>query len=62
MIIEINYNIKSSDLIYMHNLEGQERNVKKKTPNYAGKKVLQIMEKTVVELILVESSVYHCFF
>ena len=38
MIIEINYNIKSSDLIYMHNLEGQERNVKKKHPTMQERK------------------------
>ena len=42
----------------MHKLDGQEMNVK----NYAGKKISQIMEKAIVDFILVASSIYHYFF
>ena len=42
----------------MYKFDGQEINIK----NYAGKKILQIMEeKTTVDFILVASSTYHCF-
>ena len=30
--------------------------------SYAGKIILQIMEKTTVDFISVASSIYHCFF
>ena len=30
--------------------------------SYAGKKILQIMEKTTVDFVSVASSIYHCFF
>ena len=30
--------------------------------SYVGKKILQIMEKTVVDFILAASSIYHYFF
>ena len=43
----------------MYKFDGQEINVK----NYAGKKILQIMEeKTTVDFISVASSIYHCLF
>ena len=29
--------------------------------SYAGKKILQIMEKTMVDFVLIASSIYHCF-
>ena len=30
--------------------------------SYAGKKILQIVEKTMVDFVSVASSIYHCFF
>ena len=30
--------------------------------SYAGEKVSQIMEKTMVDFVSVASSIYHCFF
>ena len=30
--------------------------------SYIGKKILQILKKTTVAFMLVESSIYHCFF
>ena len=30
--------------------------------SYIGKKTLQILKKTTVAFMLVESSIYHCFF
>ena len=43
----------------MYKFDGQEINIK----NYAGKKILQIMEeKTTVDFISVASSIYHCLF
>ena len=30
--------------------------------SYAGKKGLQILEKTTVDFVSVASSIYHCFF
>ena len=57
MWIEINYSIKSSDLICTDLLD------KKWTlKSYAGKKISQVMEKTMVDFISVASSIYHCFF
>ena len=58
MWIEINYNIKSSDLICT-NLIDKKLMLK----IYAGKKIAQIMEKTMVDFILVASSICRsCFF
>ena len=34
---------------------------KKILKNYTGEKITQIMKKTVVEFVSVESSVYRCF-
>ena len=53
---EINYNIKSSNLICT-NLFNKKLMLK----SYAGKKISLIMEKTTVDFILVTSSIYHCF-
>ena len=55
MRIEINYSIKSSGLICT-NLKDNKRIFK----NYAGKKISQILEKTMVDSISVASSIYHC--
>ena len=30
--------------------------------SYAGKKISQVMEKTMVNFISIASSIYHCFF
>ena len=57
MKFEINYNIKASELIFA-NLKGKKLMLK----SYAGEKLLQIMENTVVESVLVVSSIYHFFF
>ena len=53
---EINYNIKSSNLICT-NLFNKKLMLK----SYAGKKISLIMEKTTVDFISVASSIYHCF-
>ena len=53
---EINYSIKSSDLICTNLMEN-----KWKLKSYAGKKISQIMEKTTVDFILVTTSIYHYF-
>ena len=42
----------------MYKLDGQEIMLK----SYAGKKILQILEKTTVDFVSVASSIYHCFF
>ena len=43
----------------MHKLDGHEMNVKK---NYAGKKILQIIQKITVDFVSVASSIYYCFY
>ena len=57
MRYKINYSIKSTNLICT-NLMDKKSMLK----SYAGKKILQIMEKTTVDFVLVASSFYHCFF
>ena len=54
---EINYSINSSDLIFI-NLPDKKWMLK----SYAGKIILLILEKTIVDFVLVVSSIYHCFF
>ena len=56
MWIEINYSIKSSDLICT-NLMDQIWMLK----SYTGTKISQIVEKTTVDFMSVASSIYHCF-
>ena len=54
---EIHYSIKSSDLICTNLLDK-----KWMLKSYAGKKISQIREKTIVDFILVASCIYHFFF
>ena len=55
MRFEITYNIKASDLIDI-NVKDKKLMLKKNT----GEKIMQIIKKTTVKFISVESSVYHC--
>ena len=57
MCTEINYSVKSSDLICT-NLKDKKWMLK----SCAGKITSQIMEKTKVDFVSVASTIYHCVF
>ena len=57
MWIELNYTIKSSDLICI-NLKDKKWMLR----SYAGKKISHIMKKTTVAFVSITSCIYHCCF